>query len=173
MSGDSEKAFEGLQSLNDRDSHRPASVGSRSSRSGSMPALINLSGQAGARERSPRGTGRGSDTLSGEDSFRPIRGRVSSRVSSPLPIADRHGFDENERRTQRRLNDDRASTETRVVPFEHEDELVDDLADLIPDVNMAADNVVCDQFSNGHWDPTRVDASSSLSGPPRYIVHRL
>ena len=117
MSGESERAYEGLQSLTDRDSHRPASVGSRSSRSGSLPALINLSGQAGARERSPRGTGRGSDALSGEESFRPIRGRVSSRVSSPLPIADRHGFDENERRTQRRLTDDRASTESPGSPL--------------------------------------------------------
>ena len=80
MSGESERAYEGLQSLTDRDSHRPASVGSRSSRSGSLPAL----GQAGARERSPKRTGRGLDTSSGDDSFRPIRGRVYNRGDSPL-----------------------------------------------------------------------------------------
>ena len=131
MSGESERGFEGLRSSNDRDNHGPASVRSGSSRSGSIPALVNNSGHAGARERSPRG-GREPDALSGEESFRPIRGRVSSRASSPLAIADRRGFEDRERRSQRTLMDDRAGAETRMVPHEDEDELVNDLNNLTP-----------------------------------------
>ena len=140
--GESERGFEGLRSSNDRDNHRPTSVRSGSSRSGSIPALTNNSGHEGARERSPRG-GRAADALSGEESYRPVRGRVSSRASSPLAISDRRGFEDNRRRSQRALMDDRAAAETQVVPFEDEDDFEANLSNLIPDENMAADNLVC------------------------------
>jgi len=63
--------------------------------------------------------------------------------------------------------DDRATAETQVVPFEDEDDFEANLGNLIPDEDMAAENLVYEQIGNGYWGPTGVDPSSSPSGFPQ------
>ena len=165
--GESERGSEGLRSSNDRDNHRHASVRTASSRSDSIPALTDNSSRAGARERSPRGS-RASDANSGEESYKPVRRRNSSRASSPLPISDRRGFEDESRRSQRALMDDRATADTRMVAFDDGDEFFEsNLGELMPDEDMTTESLVHKQQGNGHCGPTGADSSSALSGVPQ------